>query len=78
VLTYRDMVKRIFQTLNRKPRIVNIPPAVYKLAIIVMKQISPRYAFVQSSMVDRMNMDMIFDHSDASKDFGYNPRAFQP
>lgn len=77
-LSYREMVTRIFESLNRQPRIVSINPAVYKCAIAIMKQMLPRYAFVQASMVDRMSMDMVFDHFDATEDFGYNPRPFQP
>jgi nucleoside-diphosphate-sugar epimerase len=78
VLTYRDMVARIFGALNRKPRIVNIHPVVYKCAVVVVRHILPRYAFVQAAMVDRMNRDMVFDYSEAADDFGYNPRPFRP
>jgi len=44
----------------------------------MIRKILSRYAFVQTSMVDRMSMDMAFDHSDATKDFDYDPRPFQP
>jgi hypothetical protein len=27
-------------------------------------------------MAERMNRDMVFDHSEAQRDFGFNPRAF--
>ena len=77
-LSYRKMVERVFKSLNRPPRIISINPLIYKAAIAILKRISPRYAFVQTSMVDRMNMDMVFDHADAKHDFGYNPRPFQP
>jgi len=77
VLTYRDMVERIFTSLNRKSMIISIYPAVYKGVIAIIKRILPRYAFIQTSMVDRMSMDMVFDHTDAANDFGYNPRPFQ-
>ena len=77
-LTYRDMVERVFTSLHKNPRIVRINPFIYKCAIIMIRKILPRYAFVQPSMVDRMNMDMVFDHIDATHDFGYAPRLFQP
>jgi len=48
VIAYRDMVARIFGTLNRKPRIFNIHPVIYKCAVVVVKHILPRYAFVQA------------------------------
>lgn len=78
VLSYREMVERIFRTMNRHPRIIRLPASVYKFVINVLKRVSRRYAFVQTSMVDRMNMDMVFDHADATHDFGYDPRPFQP
>jgi hypothetical protein len=28
-------------------------------------------------MVERMNQDMVFDHTEATKDFGFEPRGFQ-
>jgi len=78
MLTYREMVARVFTALDKNPRIVRIHPFIYKCAIIMVRKILPRYAFVQTSMVDRMSRDMVFDHSDASKDFAYDPRSFQP
>jgi len=77
-LTYREMVERIFSSLHKNPRVVRLNPFIYKCAIIMIRKILSRYAFVQTSMVDRMSMDMVFDHADASKDFAYDPRSFQP
>lgn len=77
-LSYREMVERIFRTIGKPPRIISISPAMYKFSIKILKILSRRYAFIQTSMVDRMNIDMVFDHSDATHDFAYNPRPFQP
>jgi len=77
-LTYREMVERIFVSLHKRPRMVYIHPFIYKCAIIMIRKILSRYAFVQTSMVDRMSMNMVFDHSDAKADFDYHPRTFQP
>jgi len=77
-LTYRDMVERVFASLHKNPRIVRINPFIYKCAITMIRKILPRYAFVQPSMVDRMSMDMVFDHADATNAFNYHPRMFQP
>jgi len=78
VLSYQDVVKRIFHTLDCPCRIIHLPSPIFKSAISVLKCFSSRYAFIQTSMVDRMNMDMVFDHMDATHDFGYDPRPFQP
>ena len=77
-LTYEDMVGRICLSLHKNPKIIHINPYLYKCVIIMVRKILPRYAFVQPSMVDRMSMDMVFDHDHAIHDFGYNPRSFQP
>jgi len=77
-LTYRDMVERIFDSLSKNPRIIRIHPFIYKCVITIIRKILPRYAFAQPSMVNRMSMDMVFDHDDATNDFGYKPRQFQP
>jgi len=77
-LAYRDMVERIFASLNKKPRIFCINPFLYKCVITMIRKILPRYAFVKTSMVDRMSRDMVFEHLDAKKDFDYSPRNFQP
>lgn len=78
ILSYHDMVKRIFRSMNRHPKIVHLPVFLYKCVIHLLKRVSEKYAFIQTSMVDRMNMDMVFDHADATHDFGYDPRPFQP
>jgi len=77
-LTYRDMVERIFDAMHKSPRIIRIHPMIYKCAITIISKTLPRYAFVKPSMVDRMSMDMVFDHADASHDFAYHPKPFQP
>jgi len=78
VLSYQEMVERIFQTLACQCRIIHIPAPMYKFAISILKCFFSRYAFIQTSMVDRMKMDMTFDHMNATDDFGYDPRPFQP
>jgi len=78
VLSYHKMVERIFRAMNRQPGIIHLPAPMYKFAITMLKRLSSRYTFVQTSMVDRMNTDMVFDHTDAAVDFDYDPRLFQP
>ncbi len=78
VLSYHAMVEYVFRSMNRTPKIIGVPLPIYKLAIIILKQVSSRHKFIQTAMVDRMNMDMVFDHADATRDFDYNPRTFQP
>jgi len=78
VLSYKEMVIRIFASLRKPVRTISISPMIYKTMIVTMKHVVPRYAFIQTSMVDRMHRDMVFDHDEASRDFDYQPRSFQP
>jgi len=76
ILSYKDMVKRVFEKQGKPARIISLPPTLYKGMIILIRHTMPRYAFVQTSMIDRMTMDMLFDHADATADFNYHPRSF--
>jgi nucleoside-diphosphate-sugar epimerase len=75
-LTYRAMVERIFQGLGKKPRIVRVPPHLFK-AVVSAARVVPRFRDLSPELVTRMNMDMCFDHADARRDLGFNPRGFE-
>ncbi len=77
VIGYRDMVTRLFVRLDMKPRFVHIPLPLFRVLIAVLR-ILPRYRYLTTDMADRMTMDMVFSHQEATKDFGYFPRPFQP
>jgi uncharacterized protein YbjT (DUF2867 family) len=74
-LTYRAMVKRIFIGLERTPRLITIPLWMFSAALYLLKPI-PRYQNWSVGMAERMNQDMVFDHRDAVRDFGFSPRQF--
>jgi len=76
VLSYREMVGRIFAGLNRKPRFVRVPLWVFRIFIGGLR-ILPRFRFWSPAMAERMNQDMVFDHGMATKDFKYFPRQFR-
>lgn len=76
-LTYKQMVGRIFETLKRQPRFVRIPLAAFRLAVMLAR-LHPRFAHLTSDMALRMQTDLVFDHSDATRDFGYRPGNFDP
>lgn len=76
-LTYRDMVKRVFETLGRRPRFIRIPLPVFRVAV-ALARLHPRFAHLTPDMAMRMQADLVFDHADASRDFGYNPGPFDP
>ena len=74
-LTYRNMVERIFIALGKSPRFIRIPLNIFKLAVICLR-IFPRYRHWSAAMAERMNKDLVFEHIDAAKNFGYKPRPF--
>ena len=76
-LTYRDMISRIFAALGRRPQLVHVPLWFFRLGIAVLHCL-PRYRHWTSAMAERMNQDLCFDHTEASRDFGYFPKAFEP
>jgi nucleoside-diphosphate-sugar epimerase len=75
ILTYRDMVSKVFLALERTPRLLMIPRWVFSLTVTFFRRL-PRYKHWSVAMVERMNKDMAFDYSDATRDFGYKPKIF--
>jgi nucleoside-diphosphate-sugar epimerase len=74
-LSYREMVARIFTAMGRKPRYLHVPLWLFRLAVSFIRKL-PRYRNWSVAMVERMNSDLVFDHADATKDFGFDPRGF--
>ena len=78
VLTYRDMVKRIFVARGLSPRIFCLPIIFWRLGFWTVRQIFPkRTKDLNIEMALRMNADLDFDHSEASRDFGFTPHGFE-
>ncbi len=75
ILAYRDMVIRVFAALGRSPRLLPVPLLVFRVAVALLRCL-PRYRKWSTAMAERMNRDMVFDHSTAARDFGFKPRAF--
>jgi uncharacterized protein YbjT (DUF2867 family) len=74
-LPYREMVARIFAALGRRTRMLTVPMWIFGMAITLVRFL-PRYRQWSVAMAERMNHDLVFDHRDAIRDFGFTPRAF--
>lgn len=74
-LSYRDMVARVFTALGRRPRVLIVPLWAFRLAVTMLRRL-PRYRQWSSAMAERMNRDLVFDHTDAARDLGFKPRGF--
>lgn len=76
VLTYRDMVVRIFQALAKRPRLVPVPLGLFRAAVAGLRML-PRYRDWSVAMAERMSQDLVFDNAAAKRDFGFSPSPFQ-
>lgn len=74
VLAYREMVRRIFAWLGKPPRLASIPRPLIR-AGLPLAHLLPGMA-PMAAMADRMNQDLVFDHGEAERDFGFSPRPF--
>jgi nucleoside-diphosphate-sugar epimerase len=74
-LSYRTMVERVFQSLGRPPRILTVPPPLWRLGLTLA---SPVLKGATSAMGSRMAQDLTFDAGPAAADFGWAPRRFEP
>lgn len=72
---YRTMVARVFAAQGRRPRFIQVPLLLFRLGVACL-HLFPRYKHWTAAMAQRMNVDMVFDHSDAKRDFGFSARGF--
>ena len=74
-LTYREMVGRIFDGLRLPRRTVSVSPFLWRTGFVLAKPVFPS---ANVAMGIRMMKDMTFDSTPAIRDFGWNPRKFNP
>ena len=77
-LTYAAMVRRIFEALGRAPVIIALPEILWRIVFFALNLIRPKKLKRNIHMVLRMNTDLWFDHSPATRDFSYRPGPFKP
>jgi len=77
IITYREMVERIFIAIGQTPRIAGIPPGF--LATLV-RAFSWLFAAdgLNAETVNRQNRDLVFDDSRLRREVGFCPRRFEP
>lgn len=76
-LSYREMVERVFASLEKNPRFVVVSKS---LARNILKLVSkmPGLSMFTPEIADRMSADQDFSIDDAIRDFGFDPREFNP
>ncbi len=73
IMTYREMLERLFRLYNKPPRIV-VSTALPFLLDMAGKL--TRRKHINGEIARRMNDDLVFFHDDAKRDFGFSPRPF--
>ncbi|MFZ7096798.1 NAD-dependent epimerase/dehydratase family protein [Luteimonas dalianensis] len=76
-LPYREMVARTLAVLSPRPRLVELPGPVFRLALAAARA-TGRLQGLPAGAVARMGEDLVFDAGPAKRDFGYAPRPFRP
>ena len=74
-LAYREMVARVFAALGLRPRFLTVPLWAFHLAVAMLRYV-PRYRQWSAAMAGRMNSDLVFGHTEAAQDLGFEPRQF--
>jgi hypothetical protein len=73
VLSYHNMIKRVFLAQQQVPLILNIPFLPFILSVI--NYIHPIYGMTPDVAVN-MGVNFVFSPDEAKKDFNYSPRGF--
>jgi len=73
-LSYREMVQRIFLSLNKPVRLLSFPLWTFKAGVLAVNLLGKK---MTAGIAERMNQDLVFDHTDAVRDLGFAPRKFE-
>ncbi|QDT99924.1 SDR family oxidoreductase [Gimesia aquarii] len=76
ILSYKNMVERVFNVLEMKPKYFHLPLIVFRIIIAILHFI-PQFRKISVGMAHRMNQDLIFPSQDAKHDLKFEPKGFQ-
>ncbi|MFT5608000.1 MAG: GT2 family glycosyltransferase/dTDP-4-dehydrorhamnose reductase [Parvicella sp.] len=76
-LSYKEMVERIFLSINQKARFIHVSSGVLMTMVAFLNKV-PGLSFVKGALVTRMQNDLRYDLSPAKTDFEYSPKTFRP
>ncbi|WP_298885779.1 epimerase [uncultured Bradyrhizobium sp.] len=75
VVSYHEMIGRVFDGLGRRRLIIPVPPFVWTACYQGLARFFPN---TNARMGSRMSKHMVFDGSRAKRDFGWSPGPYQP
>ncbi len=76
-LPWRAMVARTLAAQSPRPRLLEVPLRVFRLALGVARLAGKGAGFGDGAL-SRLREDLVFDPGPAQADFGYAPRPFTP
>lgn len=76
-LRYNEMVQRTLSCLAPPARLFEVPQVLVRAAL-ALASTSGRLRDAGAGTLARMREDLVFDHLDAQRDFGYAARPFVP
>ncbi|MGB5705554.1 MAG: glycosyltransferase [Arenicellales bacterium] len=77
VLSYKEMLERVFTSLGRRPRFISLSRSLARTILIMLSKV-PGLRMLTPQVADRMSVDQIFSIDDAVRDFGFSPGDFNP
>ncbi len=76
-LSYSDMVEQVFAALGKPARLLRLPQWLFVLLANFVSTFKPAGG-INSEMVRRQQLDLVFDDRQARELLNYKPRAFAP
>lgn len=76
-LSYSDMVGKIFEALGKPVRLLHLPQALFVLLVNIASNFKSMGG-INSEMVRRQRLDLVFEDRQARQLLDYNPRPFAP
>ena len=76
-LSYSDMVRKIFEALDKPARLLHLPQWLFVLLVNVARKFKSMGG-INSEMVRRQQQDLVFEDQQARQLLNYNPRPFTP
>ncbi len=74
-LPWREMVARTLVALSPRPRLLEVPAPMFRLALGAARLAGKANGFGDAALA-RLHEDLVFDAAPARADFGYAPRGF--
>jgi nucleoside-diphosphate-sugar epimerase len=76
-LSYSDMVRKIFEALDKPVRLLHLPQWLFVLLVNIASNFKSMGG-INSEMVRRQRQDLVFEGRQARQLLDYNPRPFAP